>query len=106
METHHKNHVISYRKINEFLESHPDHEKCRDALNSWYDNAVASQWTNFARVRETYGSADAVGRYVVFNIAGNKIRLVAEIRYHLKPRLIYLRHVLTHAEYDDIDLTG
>ena len=72
----------------------------------WYRTAEKAEWSNFAKVRETYGSADAVGDYVVFNISGNKIRLVAEIQYNLKPRLIYIRHVLTHAEYDDIDLEG
>jgi mRNA interferase HigB len=104
MEEAHKDHVISYKRIREFLESHPEHAQCEPALYAWYKNAVESPWTNFGRVRETYGGADMVGKYVVFNISGNKIRLVAEIKFHLKPRLIYIRRVLTHAEYDEIDL--
>jgi mRNA interferase HigB len=98
-----KNHVISRRKIEEFLDAHPEHARVGAALRSWYKTAVEAQWTNFGKVRETYGSADAVGKLVVFNIAGNKVRLVTEIRYSLKPRRIYIRYVLTHAEYDQGD---
>jgi mRNA interferase HigB len=105
MEHDYRNHVISYKRINEFLETHPDHGGCRDALNAWYGTIVQAQWMNFAQVRGTYGHASQVGRYVVFNVAGNKIRIVTEIRYNFKPRIIYLRHVLTHAEYDKLDLT-
>lgn len=105
MESGHRNHIIAYKRIAEFLETHPGYEKCRDPLNAWYDVATEARWTNFARVRETYSHASQVGRYVIFNIAGNKIRLVTEIRYNLKPRIIYLRHVLTHPEYDALDLT-
>ena len=100
----HKNRVISRKRILDFLEAHPEYEATRGALLTWYRNATKAPWTNFGKVRETYGSADQVGRHVVFNIAGNKVRLVAEIRYSLKPRLIYIRHVLTHAEYDELDL--
>jgi len=99
----HKNHIISQKKIREFLESHPEHARVGEALRAWYRTATEAQWTSFGKVRETYGSADQVGKFVVFNIAGNKVRLVAVIRYNLKPRLIYIKYVLTHEEYDDGD---
>jgi mRNA interferase HigB len=102
----HKNHVISKKKIREFLEAHPEHARSRSALMSWYKNALRAEWANFASVRETFNSADQVGDLVVFNIAGNKIRLVAKIRYNLKPRVIYIRALLTHVEYDEYDFGG
>lgn len=98
-----KNHVISRKKIREFLEAHPEHAKSQVALMGWYKTALKAPWSNFADVRLTFGGADVVGDYVVFNIAGNKVRLVAEIRYRLKPRKIYIRQILTHTEYDDFD---
>jgi mRNA interferase HigB len=49
-------------------------------------------------VRKTFASADAVGKWTVFNIKGNEFRLIAEINY--RSRRLYVRHVLTHAEYD------
>ncbi len=49
-------------------------------------------------VRRTFSSADAVGKWAVFNIKGNRYRLIVEINYTF--RRIYIRHVLTHAEYD------
>lgn len=99
----HKNHVISRRKFREFILNHPEHSRTMDALLAWYHEAVRAQWTNFTAVRETFGSADQVGRYVVFNIAGNKVRLVVLILYQTKPRQIHIKHVLTHREYDKGD---
>ena len=99
-----KNHIISVKRIREFLEAHPEHARSKNALMSWYKTARKADWTNFAAVRETFRNADKVGDHVVFNIGGNKIRLVARIRYNLKPRVIYILRVLTHAEYDEVDL--
>lgn len=98
-----KNRVISRRKFREFIADHPELTKVLPALNAWYKVAELAPWTNFAAVRESYGSADQVGHYVVFNIAGNKVRLIAEIIYKTKPRMVYIRHVLTHREYDKFD---
>jgi mRNA interferase HigB len=100
-----KNRVISRKKIREFLASQPAQERHREALMNWYRAAVREPWVNFAAVRQTFASADAVGPYVVFNVAGNHLRIVAEIKYSTRPRLIYIRQILTHAEYDKVDLT-
>jgi mRNA interferase HigB len=57
-----------------------------------------------AAVREAFGdAADLVGRLTVFNVAGNRIRLVALIFHDTKPRRVYIKHVLTHREYDKGD---
>jgi mRNA interferase HigB len=94
-----KNRVISRRKFREFVMAHPERANVMKALMGWYQ-AVRGQWKDFAAVRESYGSADQVGEYVVFNIAGNKVRLVTLILYNTKPRRIYIFQVLTHREYD------
>ena len=56
-------------------------------------------FSNFAHLRETFPSADQVGKLTVFNIGGNKVRLIAAIHYNRGK--IYIRAVLTHAEYDE-----
>lgn len=87
--------TISYRKIREFILLHPNSES---SLSSWYKIAKKAKWRNLAEVKLDYPHADSVGRYVIFNIAGNNYRLIAEI--HFDSQLILIRHVLTHAEYD------
>jgi mRNA interferase HigB len=87
--------TISRRKIREFVALHPNSES---SLTSWYKIATKATWQNIAEVRQNYPHADVVGRLVVFNIAGNNVRLIAEIRYQSQSVLI--KHILTHAEYD------
>jgi mRNA interferase HigB len=53
-------------------------------------------------VKEQFRSASAVGERVVFNIAGNKYRLVTYINYEF--RIVYVRFVGTHREYDELDV--
>jgi len=64
----------------------------------WYAIAKRAQWHSLADVRGDFRHADAVGLFTVFNIAGNKYRLVTVIRYRWQ--VIHVRHVLTHSEYD------
>jgi mRNA interferase HigB len=88
-------HIISRRRLREFARDHPD---AGEALEHWYNAARKALWRNFADLRATFGSADQVGHFVVFNIAGNKYRLVTPI--YFKDAVILIRHVLTHKEYD------
>ena len=60
--------------------------------------AEQSTWETFADVRAHAPSADRVGKFTVFNIGGNKYRLIVDI--HFNREKVYVRHVLTHAEYD------
>ena len=83
-----------------FWAQHPDAEQ---ALRNWYATALAAQWHGLVDVRRIYPHADAVdtrrsGILTVFNVCGNKYRLIARIRYDWA--LINVRCVLTHAEYD------
>jgi mRNA interferase HigB len=88
-------HIISRRKLREFSGEHPE---AKEALDHWYNAARRALWRTFSDVRATFGSADQVGEFVVFNIGGNKYRLIARIYY--KDAVALIRHVLTHREYD------
>lgn len=64
----------------------------------WLTIVRKTAYGSFADLRVTFPSADQVGRYTVFNIRGNKFRLITAIHYSRQK--VYIRHVLTHAEYD------
>ncbi|QLE54779.1 type II toxin-antitoxin system HigB family toxin [Nostoc sp. TCL26-01] len=88
-------HVISYKILREYVEIHPD---CQDALSNWYKVASKAKWSNLVEVQQIFSQAEAVSNFTVFNIKGNKYRLIVNINY-LK-QLIYIKYILTHAEYD------
>jgi mRNA interferase HigB len=64
----------------------------------WYHVTKRAYWRTLLDVREDFRHADVAGAYTVFNIAGNKYRLIAVIKYPWQ--VVYIRHVLTHREYD------
>lgn len=88
-------HVISRKKLRDAAERYPD---LSTALDAWYRLARKAEWRSLADVRRLFPSADAAGRFTVFNIKSNSYRLITEINYHYGR--ICIRHVLTHAEYD------
>ena len=88
-------HVIALRTILAFILDHPD---AAASLLTWHREAERQRWATFAEVRQSFGSADRVGQFVVFNIAGNKYRLIAHI-HHNRNRC-YIERILTHEEYD------
>ena len=89
-------HVISKKKLREFWERFP---KARISLEAWYQIAKRTDWQNFAELRATFNSVDRVGRFIVFNIGGRKYRLIAAV--HFNRGKLFIRHVLSHAEYDE-----
>jgi mRNA interferase HigB len=100
-------HVISRSRLRRFAEEHPDADA---ALDGWYKVASKARWATIHEVREDFPHADSVGSCVVFNVRGNRYRLIARIIYAERPRRdgkpsfggrVYIRHVLTHAEYDE-----
>jgi mRNA interferase HigB len=97
----HKTHVISKSMFDSFVASHPGMSPVKKALRAWAKIVEKSQWSNFTDVRATFNTADHVGGLVVFDISGNKVRVIARVFYNSKPRRVYLLHVLTHKEYDD-----
>jgi len=70
-------------------------------LRSWYKLTYEAEWQNFVDLRQIYPSADQVSNLTVFNIGGNNYRLIALVDY--KYQKVFIRHVLTHAEYDKED---
>ena len=93
--------MISLRPLRELWTRHADAE---EPLRLWYKTATNAAWASLRDVRRTYPHADGVktadgSTLTVFNIGGNKYRLVARIRYDYE--LINVRAVLTHAEYGE-----
>jgi mRNA interferase HigB len=88
-------HIISRRRLLEFVTVHADSET---SLDTWYRIAKSAEWQNLVELREAYPSADLVGIYTVFNIKGNHYRLIGEINY--RSGTIFVRDILTHADYD------
>jgi len=78
----------------DFARKHPD---ARVPMNHWYTIVRKTDYASFAELRITFPSADQVEKFTVFNIGGNKYRLIVAIHYNWKK--VYIRHVLTHAEY-------
>ena len=87
--------IITRKALVDFWTRHPD---SREALARWHKIVEKSSYQSFAELRLTFPSADIVGQYTVFNIGGNKVRLIASIHYD-RGR-VYVRHVLTHEEYN------
>ena len=88
-------HVITRKRLNEFVEKHPT---ARAGLAHWYQILRKNNFANFAASRNALPHADQVGGLTVFNIGGNKFRLISAIHYNR--RKVYIRAVMTHAEYD------
>jgi len=88
-------HIITRKRLFEFAKKYPD---CSTALESWYRIAKHTKFKSYADLKQTFPSADQVGKLTVFNIGGNKARLIAAIHYNTSR--VYIRHILTHKEYD------
>lgn len=91
--------VIKRKALQDFWEKHPLSEQ---PLTAWYAEAIHSEWNTPNDIKAKYGSADILpDNRVVFNIGGNKYRLIAKIAY--KAQLVYIRFVGTHSEYEKIN---
>lgn len=91
-------HIITRSRLVAFWEKHPD---AKTSLILWYKLTNAAGWQNLVDVRKVFPSADRVGNFTIFNIGGNKYRLIAFVDYTYQK--VFIRHVLTHAEYDKND---
>lgn len=90
--------IIALKTLKDFWADYPDSE---EALKAWYAVARKADWKSPAEVKKTYGNASILqqGR-VVFNMAGNKYRLIVWINYPY--RVVYVRFVGTHKQYDRV----
>jgi mRNA interferase HigB len=93
--------IVALGTLRDFWLEHPDAEV---PLRSWYALASRAQWSNPADVRTAYRTASFIaGNRVVFDIGGNRFRLVVAVHYNR--RALFIRFVGSHAEYDRIDVT-
>lgn len=93
------NRIISKKTLRDFWERYPDAE---ESLKSWHAEAKAAVWQNPADVKAQFGNASILkDSRVVFNICGNKYRLIVKISYAAS--IVLIRFVGTHKEYDAID---
>ena len=88
-------HIISRKTLKQFWEQHPDSQS---SLSRWYKIMEKTEFSTFNELRQTFPTADKVNDLIVFNIGGNNYRLIASI--HFNRNKVYIRHVLTHSEYD------
>ena len=89
-------HVITRKRLIEFAAQFP---AAREPLLRWYTLMAKTDFSSFATLRAAFGAADQVGKLTVFDIGGNNYRLIAAIHYNR--RRVYIRQVLTHAEYNN-----
>jgi mRNA interferase HigB len=93
--------VIARKTLRDFYEQHAD---SRTALEAWFQEALAARWQGPQEIKTRYPSADILpGNRVIFNIKGNRYRLIVKIHYNTG--IVFIRFVGTHAEYDKIDAT-
>jgi len=88
--------IYSKKTLDEFGKTHAD---VANVLQGWYRVAKSAKWQNIQDVKQSCSaSADAAGGFTVFNIKGNKYRLIVSIDY--ERQIINIKYILTHAEYD------
>jgi mRNA interferase HigB len=87
--------LISKRQVREFVARFP---VAQAPLQHWCNAVQVSTWWTPTELRMAFGSVDFVGELTVFNVGGNKFRLIAFIDY--RRQILYIKHILTHSEYD------
>jgi len=93
--------VISRKRLKDFWEKHADAEQ---PLKAWFHETKTAHWKSFSDIKARYRSADVLpGNRVVFNLKGNTYRLVVQLHYNT--RIVFVRFVGTHTDYDKIDAT-
>ena len=88
-------HVITRKRLREFCEKHAESE---DSLSRWYKIVSTGSFESFNELRNTFNSVDKVGKFTIFNVGGNHYRIITVLHYNRQK--LYIRHVLTDAEYD------
>jgi mRNA interferase HigB len=87
--------VISNKRLVDFAALHPD---ATVALKVWRKCVESNPIAHFANLKALFRSVDRVGRFCVFDICGNRYRLIAAV--HFDRQMLFVRHLFTHAEYD------
>lgn len=87
--------VISFKALQAFSAQHPD---AQGPLRAWYKRVRGADYASFAEVRADFGSADWVDGHIVFDIGGNKYRLIVTVSFQYCT--FWVKHILTHKQYD------
>ena len=94
--------VIAKRTLREFYEL-PNRQDARGPLEAWHSEVLKAVWQSPHEIKAQYASASIISdTLVVFNVAGNKYRLVVDVDY--VRQALYVKFVGTHKEYDKLDL--
>jgi len=94
--------IISKKTLKDFYEN-PSYSDSKSALEAWHKEVLKLDWNNPNDIKAMYRSASVIGdEKVVFNIAGNKYRLIVKINYYAK--IIFIKFVGTHKQYDKINI--
>ena len=95
--------IIALSTLKAFWEGNPEYLDAKEPTLAWHRHALDADWSSPAEVKQDIRSASILkGGRVVFNIAGNKYRIVVWINYAY--RIVYIRFIGTHAQYDKIDV--
>jgi mRNA interferase HigB len=94
--------IISKKTLKDFYEK-PNCSDSRSALEAWHKEVLKLDWNNPNEIKEMYRSASIIGNEkVIFNIAGNKYRLIVKINYHAK--IVFIKFIGTHKQYDKVNM--
>jgi mRNA interferase HigB len=91
--------IVTERKIREFIEREP---RSADVMWRWADAIESSQWRNPGDLKASFATASFVGDLTIFNVGGNTYRIAAFVHY--RKRIVYIKRIGTHKEYDKWDL--
>ena len=91
--------VISWKKCKDFVD---DHEEAREPLRRWFKTTENAEWKSFNDVKKTFGkTADRHRKCYIFDVHGGNYRVIARVSESWKR--VFVKHVLTHREYDNDD---
>lgn len=88
-------HIISKQALREFWAHHPG---SANALAHWHTTLMHARAADFPMLKRVFNTVDWVNGYVVFNVGGNKYRIVADVMF--RSQTVFIKHVFTHKEYD------
>lgn len=92
--------IIALKTIKDYWTKNPS---CKQSLLAWYEEAEEAKWNNPNELKQQYRNASIINeKRVVFNIHGNRYRLIADIEYRLK--ILFIVWIGTHKKYDKIDV--
>jgi len=94
--------IISKKTLKDFYE-HSKYSDTKSALEAWHKEVLKLDWSNPNEIKEMYRSASIIGdTKVIFNITGNKYRLIVTINYYVK--IVFIKFIGTHKQYDKINI--